>query len=210
MSFKARLTSSTWRERLAWWGAAIAAYIAFVLLYRDPCGPFPDTRSSPYVLPYAVGSSHPLLQASCTTETHRGALKYSYDFSMPVGTTVTAARAGVVAEVRADMRDSQRGADESNWVRIRHDDGTIGSYVHLTEHGALVSVGDAVSAGQPIGLSGNSGNTSRWPHLHFHVRRCASCRTVPVSFRNTDPQPDGLEAGRIYLARPYDSPSYAA
>jgi murein DD-endopeptidase MepM/ murein hydrolase activator NlpD len=123
---------------------------------------------------------------------------------MPVGTTVTAARAGEVTDIRMEFRDSQRGEDESNWVRIQHADGTIASYVHLTERGALVKVGDVVVIGQPIGLSGNTGNTSRWPHLHFHVRRCSSCATLPVTFRNTDANPEGLNAQRFYLALPYE------
>ena len=186
------------------WAAAIAAFVAFALLYYEPCGPFPDWATSAYVLPYPVGSTYSVLQGNCTNATHRGALKYSYDFSMPVGTTVTAARAGVVADIRMDFRDSQRGENESNWVRIQHADGTVASYVHLTERGALVKVGDVVVAGQPVGLSGNTGNTSRWPHLHFHVRRCSSCSTLPVTFRNTDPNPEGLGVQRSYVSLPYE------
>ena len=186
------------------WAAAIAAFIGFALLYHDSCGPFADWQTSSYVLPYPVGSTHAVLQSTCTNATHRGLLKYSYDFSMPVGTTVTAARAGVVADIRMEFRDSQRGEDESNWIRIQHADGTIASYVHLTERGALVKVGDVVVIGQAIGLSGNTGNTSRWPHLHFHVRRCSSCATLPVTFRNTDANPEGLNAQRFYLALPYE------
>ena len=186
------------------WGAAIAAFAAFALLYYEPCGPFLNWDGSAYVLPYPVGSTYSVLQGNCTNATHRGPLRYSYDFSMPVGTTVTAARAGVVAEIRMDFRDSQRGENQSNWVRIRHADGSVASYVHLTERGALVKVGDVVVAGQPVGLSGNTGNTSRWSHLHFHVRRCASCETLPVTFRNTDPNPEGLVAQRSYVALPYE------
>ena len=71
----------------------------------------------------------------------------------------------------------------------------------------LVNVGERVVAGQPIGLSGNTGNTGGLPHLHFHVSRCPeptdACGTLPVTFRNTDPNPDGLDGKRDYLARPY-------
>ncbi len=125
---------------------------------------------------------------------------------MPIGTTVTAARAGVVADVRIKFRDGQDGEGESNWVKIRHADGTIAAYSHLTERGALVNIGDRVVAGQPIGLSGNTGNTGRLPHLHFHLGPCAEpvdCGTLPVTFRNTDPNPEGLEGKRHYLALPY-------
>lgn len=186
------------------WAAAIAAFAAFTLLYYEPCGPYPEWQTSAYVLPYPAGSTYSVLQGNCTNATHRGLLKYSYDFSMPVGTTVTAARAGVVVDVRADFRDSQRGENESNWVRIRHADDTIASYVHLTQHGALVKIGDVVVVGQPVGLSGNTGNTSKWPHLHFHVRSCSSCSTLPVTFRNTDANPEGLGAQRSYAALPDD------
>ena len=125
---------------------------------------------------------------------------------MPVGTKVTAARGGVVADVRMKFRDGQQGEHESNWVKIRHPDGTFAHYGHLTERGALVDVGDHVAAGQPIGLSGNTGNTGGKPHLHFHVSPCSEpirCGTLPVTFRNTDAHPDGLDAHRFYHALPY-------
>ena len=41
-------------------------------------------------------------------------------------------------------------------------------YWHLQYKGALLNVGDAVSQGQVIGISGNSGYTY-FPHLHFIV-----------------------------------------
>ena len=129
------------------------------------CGPFPDWSASAYVLPYPAGSSYYVSQANCSTGGHRGPYQYAYDFVMPVGTPVTAARAGVVAEIRMKFRDGQSGEGESNWVKIRHADNTIAAYSHLTEHGALVRIGDRVEAGQPIGLSGNSGNTGGLPHF---------------------------------------------
>jgi hypothetical protein len=57
-------------------------------------------------------------------------------------------------------------------------------------------------------LSGNTGNTANKPHLHFSVTNCdpvsqgtAQCPTIPVTFRNTDPNPNGLQAGVAYTAR---------
>jgi hypothetical protein len=195
------------RAKLYW----IIGIVAFVSLagcrdHQDSCGPFSDWRTSPYVLPYPVGSTYYVSQANCSTGGHHGAYKYSYDFVMPVGTTVTAARAGIVSEIRVKFRDGQPGEGESNWVKVRHADGTIAAYSHLTEQGALVKIGDHVVAGQPIGLSGNTGNTGGLPHLHFHLCPCSEpvdCGTLPVSFRNTDPNPDGLAAKRSYRALPY-------
>jgi murein DD-endopeptidase MepM/ murein hydrolase activator NlpD len=122
---------------------------------------------------------------------------------MPIGTKVTAARAGVVAETRTRFRNGQSGEGQSNWVKIRHEDGTIAAYSHLTEQGVLVKVGDQIVPGQLIGLSGNTGNTGGLPHLHFHVCPCSEpvdCGTLPVTFRNTDPNPDGLQSRRKYVA----------
>jgi len=190
------------------WALGIAAFITWGAWYghQNACGSFPDWQSSLYILPYPVGSTYYVSQANCSTGGHRGPYKHAYDFVMPIGTTVTAARAGVVAEIRMKFRDGQPGEGESNWVKIRHADGTIAAYSHLTEHGVLVKVGDRVVAGQPIGLSGNTGNTGGLPHLHFHLCSCSEpvdCGTLPVTFRNADPNPDGLEAKRNYLALPY-------
>jgi len=188
---------------------AAAAFIAWGAWYgqRNACGPFPDWQSSPYVLPYPAGSAYHVNQSNCTNGGHQGPYKYSYDFVMPIGTKIMAARDGIVADIRTTFRDGQHGLREANWVKIRHADGTIAAYSHLTARGALVNVGERVVAGQPIALSGNTGNTGGLPHLHFHVSSCAEpadgCGTLPVTFRNTDANPDGLEAKRDYLARPY-------
>jgi murein DD-endopeptidase MepM/ murein hydrolase activator NlpD len=46
---------------------------------------------------------------------------------------------------------------EGNHVTIKHDDGTYAHYWHLRYNGVLVNVGDKVSKGQVIGLSGKTG-----------------------------------------------------
>jgi murein DD-endopeptidase MepM/ murein hydrolase activator NlpD len=195
------------RVKLAWTaGTTVLMGLAAWLSPREECGPFPDWKTSPYVLPYPIGVTHSVSQANCSRGGHRGAYKYAYDFAMPIGTTVTAARPGVVAEIRMKFHDGQPEEGESNWIKIRHADGTIAAYSHLTEHGALVKIGDHVLAGQPIGLSGNTGNTGGIPHLHFHLSRCSEpvdCGTLPVTFRNTEANPHGLRAGHNYLALPY-------
>ncbi|HEY3897026.1 MAG TPA: M23 family metallopeptidase [Chthoniobacter sp.] len=191
-----------------YWTSGIVALLGLVVWrdHQDSCGPFPDWRTSAYVLPYPVGAAYYVSQGNCSSGGHRGAYKYAYDFVMPIGTTVTAARAGVVVEIRMKFHDGQPGEGESNWVKIRHADGTIAAYSHLTAHGALVKIGDHVVAGQPIGLSGNTGNTGGLPHLHFHLCPCSEpvdCGTLPVTFRNTEPNPDGPQAKHTYPALPY-------
>lgn len=93
------------------------------------------------------------------------------DWAVPEGTVVCAARAGRVVAMRQDSTFS--GPDRklrplANYVVIKHADGTFADYVHLKTGGALVEMGDEVTVGQPIGLSGQTGFASA-PHLHFSV-----------------------------------------
>ena len=53
-----------------------------------------------------------------------------------------------------------------NWIRLLHGDGVRSSYSHLSE--IHVREGWRVSAGQTIGISGNTGR-STGPHLHFRI-----------------------------------------
>jgi murein DD-endopeptidase MepM/ murein hydrolase activator NlpD len=163
-------------------------------------------NTSPYVLPYPVSQTVTLYQGNCSLGGHHGVYRYSYDFLMPIGSSVRAARAGVVAEVLDGFPD---GGPSENWVKIRHTDGTLAAYSHL--HRVLVRIGQPVLTGQLIGLSGNSGHTGGVPHLHFHVSPCSepvSCGTLPVTFRNASPNPGRLLEGRQYtaLAWPGDLP----
>ena len=187
----------------------------------DPAGPdadatcagFTDWRVSEYVLPYAVGSAFRVLQGNCSAagSGHRGANRYGYDFDMPIGTPVHAARDGAVIQVEESHLDGQVAATGlDNYVVVRHADGTTALYGHLTHEGALVVAGDAVRRGDFIARSGNTGNTGNVPHLHFSVQSCdpvaggtAACPTLPVTFRNTDANPQGLEVGRSYVGLPF-------
>jgi murein DD-endopeptidase MepM/ murein hydrolase activator NlpD len=121
---------------------------------------------------------------------------------MPIGTAIHAARAGTVLLVEEGFADGTGVPGAENYVNIRHDDGSIAAYVHLTMGGAAVGVGESVVQGQVIGASGHTGSSSA-PHLHFHVQRCSGCETIPVVFRNTQAHTQGLQVGELYLALPY-------
>jgi murein DD-endopeptidase MepM/ murein hydrolase activator NlpD len=56
----------------------------------------------------------------------------------------------------------------SNYVLVDHADGTRSWYYHLKKRSQLVTVGQQVFEGQPLGQVGSSGPSS-WPHLHFEV-----------------------------------------
>jgi len=168
------------------------------------CGNYPDWKTSPFVLPYPVGTAYRVAQGNCSTGGHQGVYRYSYDFNMSIGTPVTAARDGVVYQIRTGYANGDLTPGHENFVKIQHSDGLISAYSHLSK--VLVETGDLVHAGDRVGSSGNTGNTGGLPHLHFHVSTCSepvNCGTVATTFRNTDPNPEGLQVGHIYPANPY-------
>ncbi len=81
------------------------------------------------------------------------------DWATPVGTSVSASSSGTVT--RAGW-----GSGYGYCVYIKHSDGRETRYGHLSK--VLVSVGQSVSQGQRIALSGNTG-VSTGPHLHFEI-----------------------------------------
>lgn len=175
------------------------------------CGPYPDQASSPYILPYEVGTSHAMFHGNCTAPgtSHQagGTRQYAYDFQMPIGTILTAARGGTVSAVEQQFPDGTRNPDHNNYVIITHDDGTHGRYFHVAQNGSLVAVDQDVDQGDPIAFSGDSGESTE-PHLHFVVEPAGGSPLMPrggtpVTFLNTEPHPNGLVEGRTYEALPY-------
>ncbi len=53
-------------------------------------------------------------------------------------------------------------------MTIQHSNDEFSQYAHLKYQGSFVKLGDKVTQGQPIALSGNTGFTTA-SHLHFHV-----------------------------------------
>ncbi|MDX3768635.1 MULTISPECIES: LysM peptidoglycan-binding domain-containing M23 family metallopeptidase [unclassified Streptomyces] len=82
------------------------------------------------------------------------------DFPVSTGTSVKAITSGTV--VTAGW-----GGAYGNEVVVKHADGHYSQYGHLSA--LSVSVGQTLSTGQQIGLSGATGNVTG-PHLHFEVR----------------------------------------
>ncbi len=132
----------------------------------------PD-RTAVYALPFASGGSFRVAQGFRGSFTHHSNNENAVDFTMPEGTPVHAARAGIV-QVVVD-RFTVGGLDPAlrdavNTILLRHADGTYGEYVHLRPGGAAVRPGQKVKAGDLLGYSGNTGYT-QGPHLHFAVFR---------------------------------------
>jgi murein DD-endopeptidase MepM/ murein hydrolase activator NlpD len=188
-------------------GVSIAATACRTVMQpRETCAGYPDWRSSPYVLPYPVGRTYRVLQGNCSGFGHSGDYKYSIDFDMPLGSIVTAARAGLVVEVRTGHLDGDTVPGHENYVKILHEDGVISAYSHLGTDGVLVAPNALVAQGDTIGLSGNTGATGGVRHLHFHLTPCSEpvdCGTLPVTFRNTTANPASLLVGHSYQAFTY-------
>lgn len=132
-------------------------------------GKIKDDTSYVYSLPYEKGRSFFILQGYFSRLTHKN--RAALDFKMRRGTKILAARGGVVLRVKEDgdkgglkPEDRQHG----NHVVIQHEDGSRAAYWHLQKDGAVVNIGDTVSTGQWIGISGKTGFTAM-PHLHFMV-----------------------------------------
>ena len=111
---------------------------------------------------------------------------YAVDIIVDEGTPVLAARNGVVMQVESAFSQAglnkARYAERANLVRILHDDGSMAIYAHLKENGVYVRVGQRVTLGQQIAISGNTGFSSG-PHLHFCVQVNRGMRLVSVPFR---------------------------
>ncbi len=93
------------------------------------------------------------------------------------GVAVLAPAAGTVTGIRDSMADisvKAPGAPDvsrqmcGNGVAINHGGGWTSQYCHMALGSILVRPGQVVSAGQPLGRVGLSGNTE-YPHLHMTI-----------------------------------------
>jgi murein DD-endopeptidase MepM/ murein hydrolase activator NlpD len=124
---------------------------------------WPVYREAPVTQRYAENPGS--YSGACTADgSHNG-----IDWGIPEGTAIYATADGTV--LRADLDPTGYGLH----VRIQHD-GLMSLYGHLRS--VAVVPGQHVTAGQVIGESGNTGNSSG-PHLHFEVRRVAdNCKST--------------------------------
>ena len=103
------------------------------------------------------------------------------DIAVPTGTSVYAARSGVVAEVREEewqMPDKDDKSEEAqeirdnatstgNYIEIEYDDGHVGRYLHLKRNAVYVDEEQRVSAGDRIAESNETGDPIGGAHLHY-------------------------------------------
>ncbi|HUL06146.1 MAG TPA: M23 family metallopeptidase [Candidatus Acidoferrum sp.] len=114
-----------------------------------------------------------------TYDGHKGTdIRVPDGVAMAKGVQVLAAAPGTVLRLRDGMDDvsiRDTGADAvkdreaGNSLIIDHGGGWETQYAHLRKGSIIVKPGQTVTAGQPIGLMGLSGNTE-FTHTHFEVR----------------------------------------
>lgn len=95
--------------------------------------------------------THPTSQSKAF---HRG-----IDLACAEGTPVRAAMAGSVEYTGYD-------GSSGNYLKLRHPDGVETVYCHMQY--IFARAGEMVAAGQVVGTSGSTGNTTG-PHLHFSL-----------------------------------------
>ncbi|MFF0161059.1 M23 family metallopeptidase [Streptomyces sp. NPDC005263] len=129
-------------------------------------------RLNAYVAPISgsyVSTGYQASSSLWSSGSHTG-----IDFHASTGTTVHAVGSGTVVE-------TGWGGSYGNQIVIKMNDGTYTQYGHLSSIG--VSVGQTVTPGAQIGLSGATGNVTG-PHLHFEARTSAEYGSDidPVSY----------------------------
>jgi hypothetical protein len=104
---------------------------------------------------------------SGTNNSHKGT-----DYAVPEGTPVISWKDGIVSTESLD-------AGYGTAVMLEHADGMQSIYGHLSSKD--VKAGDVIKAGQRIGKSGSTGN-STGPHLHFELRKGKNNPVDPAGY----------------------------
>lgn len=153
---------------LAFGGAAAVALVGYVLRRRTHAASLGAREVAPLLLELGRPVPHDVraLVASGWSSS-RGwgdsrRLHRALDLPLAIGTPVLAVAAGQVTHVDAIGRGSA-----GRWIAVRHPSGLTSRYMHLAQ--TLVRVGQSVSTGERVGLSGDSGSPGR-PHLHLDLR----------------------------------------
>jgi hypothetical protein len=95
------------------------------------------------------------------------------DLAMPEGTTLRSVADGVVDRVYDGTGLIGKG------LSVKFPDGTRAIYGHMNE--VKAHVGDHLNAGDIVGLSGNTGN-STGPHLHFGLKNANGSVIDPTPY----------------------------
>jgi murein DD-endopeptidase MepM/ murein hydrolase activator NlpD len=117
------------------------------------------------------------------------------DYGAAQGTPVESIGDGTV------VRANNTGDGYGNVVEVRHPNGYVSRYAHLSRFAASARRGSRVAQGQVIGYVGATGLATA-PHLHFEILVGGNQRSPTLALRNVDGTPLPASAtGAFGLAR---------
>lgn len=152
----------------------------------------PTSTRLAFVLPFTRGC-HPVTQGNNGKFSHHErSNRYAWDFSMPMGSVVSASAAGRVVAPQL-VRSS------ASSVLLDHGNGLYTLYAHLSR--ITVQPGQRVQPGQQLALSGKDADSQ--PHLHYSVVTLfPQLTSVPSRLVNQQVERDGIpRARKTYCAR---------
>jgi murein DD-endopeptidase MepM/ murein hydrolase activator NlpD len=129
---------------------------------------------------FATSRMHPILRSA---RAHNGV-----DYAAPTGAPIVAVASGTVLGVTVD------GAN-GRMVRLRHANGYVTYYLHMSRFAAGIRAGQRVNQGETIGFVGATG-LATGPHLHYGLQK--NGRWVdPIREHRNMPPGDPVPAGAM-------------
>jgi hypothetical protein len=186
--------------------AALAAVALTVNLQPEPA----SAAIGPYTYPFYTNRTmtHDYGPTSITSYGPGHGYEHWHsgiDWAMPIGTHLAASRAGTIRNLKEDLADGEVGPfGVGNYVFVEHTKDRFSLYYHLTKNGVRYRSGIAVSAGEYIADSGNTGKSSG-PHLHYSLMTSGTCQS---STCDVDPNQWTTDPGRVPYRAGVDSKSH--
>lgn len=181
-----------------WYEIDSGVFQGYVLSSLVACTMDEPPELDGYYLPLPCGTTAQVTQGNNGALSHNGLSAYAFDFGLPLGSSLVAISGGVVTHAfdetgPGDPCYNGGGMECSgfaNYVTLLHADGSKSIYMHLQT--VSVGVGDSVSIGSEVGLSGTTGwSTGRHAHI-MRMEDCGGsyCQSVPLAF--SDVAGDGV------------------
>jgi murein DD-endopeptidase MepM/ murein hydrolase activator NlpD len=114
---KPRVWIQNQRKIKIFYGTWFIPYFIFIFFFTGPedISVYPAAKTSQFKLPWEKGVRRFVAQGNRSFTSHRGICLYAWDFVMPIGTEILAARGGKVVEVL----DSEDGIGlVSNFIAV--------------------------------------------------------------------------------------------
>jgi len=134
--------------------------------------PDKEIKDVDLTLPFPEAHTYRIIQGNNTDHTHNTDWsRYAVDFDLKTNDTICAATDGYIVGLIDQYALGGKGdkwKPFSNFITLYEPkSGIYTQYVHFKQNGSLVKVGDKIFRGQPIALSGLTGQTDI-EHLHFN------------------------------------------